>query len=176
MTSAERLFLEKGVEQTTIEDITAGAAISKGAFYLHFGSKADVVQALRSRFVQGVLDRIVGAVAECSQVDPDARLQAWARACATAYLEATRLHDLIFSALPLPPREGLARNILTDHLEGLLRDGNVKGAWSLADPHFTAVFLFAALHGVVEGRTSEAGEARETLLDAIETHFRRAVR
>ncbi|UIY23207.1 TetR/AcrR family transcriptional regulator [Rhizobium leguminosarum] len=44
MTAAERLFLEKGVELTTIEEITTGAGVAKGTFYLHFSSKADVLR------------------------------------------------------------------------------------------------------------------------------------
>jgi AcrR family transcriptional regulator len=36
MDSALRLFLEQGVAPTTIEQITAGASVAKGTFYLHF--------------------------------------------------------------------------------------------------------------------------------------------
>ena len=62
MLVAERLFLEKGVDHTTIEEVTQGAGVSKGAFYLHFSSKADVIEALRPRFVQKLLNGIVEEV------------------------------------------------------------------------------------------------------------------
>ncbi|MEF2073982.1 TetR/AcrR family transcriptional regulator [Consotaella aegiceratis] len=177
MRSAERLFLEKGVEQTTIEDITAGASVSKGAFYLHFSSKADVVEALRSRFVQGMLDRIEADLSKRPNDDWHGKLAAWANTCAVGYLDSSRLHAMIFAAAPLPPREGLTRNLLIDHLAELLTGGTRQGAWSLTDPSFTAIFLFNALHGVVnqEGAAGD-GPARTKILREIETHVRRMVR
>ena len=39
MNAAQRLFLEQGVATTTIEQITMGADVAKGTFYLHFSSK-----------------------------------------------------------------------------------------------------------------------------------------
>ena len=42
MDAALRLFIEQGVAPTTIEQITVGASVAKGTFYLHFSSKDDV--------------------------------------------------------------------------------------------------------------------------------------
>jgi AcrR family transcriptional regulator len=177
MSSAERIFLQKGVEQTTIEDITIGANVSKGAFYLHFSSKADVVEALRARFVEGLLDGIAAAaVGRQRRGDWQEKLSAWSRSCAAGYLDSARVHHLVFAAAPPPSREGLTRNILIDDLMALLASGNRARAWSVDDPSFTAVFLFNALHGVVN-QTDVAGNAddRSKLLADIEAHFRRAV-
>ncbi|EJZ17343.1 TetR family transcriptional regulator [Rhizobium sp. Pop5] len=176
MRSAECLFLEKGVEPTTIEDITLRASVSKGAFYLHFSSKADVVEALRVRFVQQLLDSVNEEVAMRSRDDWTGKLTGWANACAVGYLNATRLHHLIFAAAPLPTRNGLTNNLLIDHLADLLITGNHEKAWSLANPGFTAIFLFNALHGVVnrEG-IGESELDRRKLLHDIEDHFRRVV-
>lgn len=177
MRSAERLFLDKGFDPTTIEDITSGAAVSKGAFYLHFSSKADLVEALRSRFVQGLLDRMEEEVGKQADGDWTSKLSAWARACSAGYLDATRLHAILFSAAPPPPRDGLTRNALIDHLAELLIGGNDGGAWSLATPSFTAVFLFNALHGVVNQESVTTNDpARENLLRELEAHFQQVVR
>lgn len=40
------LFLENGFEQTTIDQITAGAGLSRASFYLHFESKEAVIGAM----------------------------------------------------------------------------------------------------------------------------------
>ncbi|MGO4137636.1 TetR/AcrR family transcriptional regulator [Rhizobium brockwellii] len=176
MTSAERLFLERGLEQTTIEEITTGAGVAKGTFYLHFSSKADVLQALRARFVQGVLDGIVTAVEGRRQEDWHGKLAAWSTACAIGYLDAAGLHHLAFVAAPPATREGLSRNILIDHLNELLAAGAGQNAWSVSDPRFTAVFLFNALHGVVnQSGIGEVSSDRGDLLRAIEVHFLRAL-
>lgn len=176
MQSAERLFLEKGLEQTTIEEITIGAGVAKGTFYLHFSSKADVLQALRARFVQGVLDGIIAAVAGQQGEDWRGKLAAWSRACATGYLDAAGLHHLAFVAAPPATREGLARNGLIDHLSELLAEGAAENTWSIGDPGFTAVFLFNALHGVVnQPGIGETPADRAELLRGIEAHFLRAL-
>lgn len=176
MKAAERAFLQKGVEQTTIEDITYGADVSKGAFYLHFSSKADVLEALRQSFIQELLDKIVAQVSSQDSNDWRGKLKAWSQACALGYLDAARLHHLVFESAPPPSREGLTRNGLIDHLAELLVRGNRSDAWALADPSFTAVFLFNALHGVIN-QNGVAGSVanRETLLSHIDDHFQRSI-
>ncbi|NKL32449.1 TetR family transcriptional regulator [Rhizobium leguminosarum bv. viciae] len=176
MTAAERLFLEKGLEQTTIEEITTGAGVAKGTFYLHFSSKADVLQALRARFVQCVLDGIIAAVEGQRQDDWRGKLTAWSTACATGCLDAAGLHHLAFVAAPPATKEGLSRNILINHLTELLAAGAGENAWSVIDPGFTAVFLFNALHGVVnQPGIGETPAARAELLRALEGHFLRGL-
>lgn len=176
MSAAEQLFLDKGVEPTTIEEITRGAGVAKGTFYLHFGSKADMLDALRTRLVQRLLDRIVAETARRPTEDWPGRLAAWAEACCTGYLDAARLHHLVFVAAPPPTREGLTRNPLIDDLEALLASGAAAGAWLVDDPRFTAIFLFNALHGVVNQPGIGNGRAaRRALLRAVAQHFGRVV-
>nr|WP_310383313.1 TetR/AcrR family transcriptional regulator [Rhizobium sp. 1399] len=177
MVAAERLFLDKGVEHTTIEEITQGAAVSKGAFYLHFSSKADVIEALRTRFVQKLLNGIVEEVGKQDTGDWNGKLTAWARACAMGYLNAARLHNLVFAASPPPSREGLTSNILIDSLQQLLAAGSREGAWSLKEPAFTAIFLFNALHGVVnQSGIGDDDTGRTKLLSNIEDSVLRLAR
>lgn len=44
-----RLFLEKGYDQTSIQDIMAAAGLSKGAVYHHFKSKEQIFEAVMER-------------------------------------------------------------------------------------------------------------------------------
>ena len=44
-----RLFLEKGYEQTTIQDIINELGMSKGAIYHHFKSKEEILHAIGDR-------------------------------------------------------------------------------------------------------------------------------
>jgi AcrR family transcriptional regulator len=150
MSAAKRLFLEQGVGPTTIEQITSGADVAKGTFYLYFSSKDDVLAALRERFAQDLLAGIRTAVAEKPDGDWKGKLATWAAAGVAGYLESIRLHDTLFYGSPPPKREGLVNNIIIDYLVGLLQAGVDAGAWSVDDPRFTAVFMFSGLHGVVE--------------------------
>jgi AcrR family transcriptional regulator len=150
MTAAQRLFLEHGVGPVTIEQITSGAAVAKGTFYLYFSSKDDLLGALRKRFAEQLLARIRAAIGAESPAHWHERLSAWAKAIIAGYLDSMRLHDILFYASRPPSRDGLIDNIIIDDLYHLLQAGVAAGAWSIDDPRFTAVFLFSGVHGVVE--------------------------
>ena len=47
---SHKLFLEKGYEQTTIQDIVDNLdGLSRGAIYHHFKSKDEIIKAITSR-------------------------------------------------------------------------------------------------------------------------------
>jgi AcrR family transcriptional regulator len=52
---AEALFFAKGYEATTVADILARARLSKGAFYHHFESKEDLLDALTERITAAMI-------------------------------------------------------------------------------------------------------------------------
>jgi AcrR family transcriptional regulator len=143
MDAALKLFIAKGVGPTTIEQITAGASVAKGTFYLHFNSKEEVLDALRERFVKELLDGIASAVS--AEDDWRGRLEAWAKASVEGYLDALPLHDVVFKQPHAEPRE----NILVSNLAMLLAEGNAARAWYVEDARFTAVFLFHGYHAVL---------------------------
>lgn len=49
LSAAERVFLEKGVGNTTMADIAAAASVSRGAIYGHYANKIDVCLAMCDR-------------------------------------------------------------------------------------------------------------------------------
>jgi len=53
--AAVELFAEKGIEATSVQQITEKCGISKGAFYLHFKSKEQLIVAILDYFMQNVL-------------------------------------------------------------------------------------------------------------------------
>lgn len=54
LTAAEKVFLERGYVNTTIEKIAAEARVSKGAIYLYFPSKDDLYLSLLMPVLEGV--------------------------------------------------------------------------------------------------------------------------
>lgn len=150
MDAALRLFLDQGVAATTIEQITVGASVAKGTFYLHFSSKDDVLIALREQFVKGLLNAVETAVSERPSHDWRGRLEAWATAIIHAYFDSIRLHDIVFHEFKPHSREEHSDNVLVKHLAGVLDGGNAAGAWRVEDSRFTAAFLFNGFHGIVD--------------------------
>jgi AcrR family transcriptional regulator len=176
MNAAQRLFLKRGVEPTTIEQITTGAAVAKGTFYLYFSSKEDVLGALRGRFGRELLKRIKTAVAQNREEDWKGKLATWAAAGVAGYLDSAQLHDILFYASRPPTQKGLVKNIIIDDLAELLQGGVAAGAWSLDNPEFTAVFLFNGLHSVVNhAQTSEKRVNRSRLAQRLQRLCLRAV-
>lgn len=164
MNAARRLFLEQGVGATTIEQITSRANVAKGTFYLYFESKEDVLAALGDRFGDELLVNIKAAVEAKDANDWNGKLSAWASTAVSAYLDAMRLHDILFYGLRPPSREGLVDNVIIDHLRDLLEEGARAGAWRIEDPRFTAIFLFSGLHGVVDDAFTKQKRVNRTRL------------
>jgi AcrR family transcriptional regulator len=176
MDAALKLFMEKGVAPTTIEQITAGASVAKGTFYLHFGSKDAVLVALRERFVQGLLGGIEKVVSQRSAEDWPGKLEAWAHASIECHFDALALHDIVFHEFAPHSREEHSDNVLVAQLAALLDAGTAAGAWSVEDSRFTAVFLFHGFHGIVDDAlVLEKRVNRSRLAKRLADHFFRAV-
>jgi AcrR family transcriptional regulator len=71
--AAAQLFASQGYDRTAIEAIIRQASVSKGAFYHHFASKEEILDAVTERMVAEAIDAIQPAVSE-SAIDALARL------------------------------------------------------------------------------------------------------
>lgn len=164
MDSAQRLFLKQGVGPTTIEQITDGAKVAKGTFYLYFSSKEAVLAALGDRFAEVHLAGIKRSVEAKAADDWVGRLNAWAAAGVATYIDSIQLHDILFFGARPVTREGLVDNIVIDHLAELLTAGAQAGAWRVDDARFTAVFLFSGLHSAVDDAYTKEKRVNRTRL------------
>jgi AcrR family transcriptional regulator len=180
MNAAQRLFLENGVGNTTVDQIAAGAKIAKGTFYLYFSSKEEVLAALREGFVEDYLETIKTALAERPEGDWPGKLAAWARAGVEGYIDTVALHDVVFHEPHHRPHEGsharIGGHATVQYLAGLLQAGKAAGAWSVDDPAFTALALFHALHGSVHDMLAGTNHVdRARLVDRMQIFFFKAV-
>jgi AcrR family transcriptional regulator len=176
MNAAQRLFLKNGVGPTSIEQITGGAGVAKGTFYLHFASKDDVLLALRERFVREFFESLKIAVTTRPEQDWKGKLAAWAKAGMAGYLDKAALHNIVFHEYQPPSPRQHCDNIVIVHLSGLLEAGTAAGAWSVDDAPFTAAFLFHGLHGVVhDALLKKKSVARGPLVAKLQQAFFRAV-
>jgi TetR/AcrR family transcriptional repressor of nem operon len=80
--AAQQLVMERGFSATTVDAILEEAAASKGAFFHHFSSKADLARVLVERYARadGELLEQLMAVAESRTSDPAAQLIEFVRA------------------------------------------------------------------------------------------------
>ena len=64
LAAARDLFFERGVERTSIEDITQLAGVAHGTFYLYFKTKDDAINAVMASVASEVVARIADAAAQ----------------------------------------------------------------------------------------------------------------
>lgn len=78
--AAEAVFVEHGLTAAKVEDITARAGVSKGAFYLHFESKEDCFRQIVEAFVAKLATCIDAPPPSGPGMTPEgfmAQLEAW---------------------------------------------------------------------------------------------------
>ena len=56
---AVRLFAEKGVSETSLEEIARAANVTRGAIYWHFKNKMEIFDALHERLYQPLSEMIL---------------------------------------------------------------------------------------------------------------------
>lgn len=128
--TAQRLFLEKGYEQTTIQDITDNlGGLTKGAIYHHFKSKEEIIDAVSDRMFFS--NNPFEAVRERKDLNGLQKLR-----------EAIRLNqsdqertNLTIQSIPVCKNPRLLmeminsnRKILTPYYQELLEEGNCDGS------------------------------------------------
>ena len=82
--AAERLFSDRGVSRTSLEDIARAAGVTRGAIYWHFTDKSDLFAAMVGR-VTLPMEELVARSSDDAVEDPLASL----RACAVTALKRT---------------------------------------------------------------------------------------
>ncbi|WP_158889689.1 TetR/AcrR family transcriptional regulator [Amycolatopsis anabasis] len=155
--AAESLVLRDGIDSLTVDDVTVGAGVAKGTFYLHFTNKADLIGALRDRYRERFVSRQREAARTAEGI---ARVEQWILAGITEYLGDIRLHDVLFQHTSRP--EQPTPNLAVDALRDLIKE---IGA-GVPDPEAAAVVLYHAMHGTADHILHFPGD-RERMLAEV---------
>lgn len=167
MAAAAALFIAKGIEATTIDEIVARAGVAKGTFYHYFATKTDVVLALRERFSRDFVRGVNEAIEACPAADFLARLSAWVHGAVRAYLANFKLHDVVFHDFSHSRRHSKEKDAVIAQLGALLDAGQAAGAWSVPDIRMTALVLFDGMHGVVDDAIASERRDPQPLCDIL---------
>ncbi|MEM7460551.1 MAG: TetR/AcrR family transcriptional regulator [Pseudomonadota bacterium] len=151
-------FLARGYEHTTTQQILNETGLSKGALYHHFGSKAEIIEALYDHESRSAIDRVFHRLD--TDLSPLARLK-------HAYLEWTRtvrspdIAKILFEIGPSAIGERRAKEIeetaSTKPIKRLLRDAMDAGEIAPPDEDLliallNALVAEAALYQLHTGR------------------------
>lgn len=145
---ATDLFIEKGIDETTIDDIVSHAGIAKGTFYHHYESKAALLLAIKETVLADFESHVEDALTRQASNDPVVRLDTWVQATCKAYALMVPSQDIAFASdgFRWTPRK-------QKHLEdlvALLEQGNARGCWHVKDLYKAAIFIQKGLLGVMD--------------------------
>ncbi|MDO3637969.1 TetR/AcrR family transcriptional regulator [Mycolicibacterium arseniciresistens] len=163
--AAERLFLTKGFQATTVDELAAEADVALGSVYTHFGSKDGVYAALIDRALE--LDKQYCDEGFNFGTDPVGRLLGLAE----GYLRFYREHPGYFRLFRFPPVDGpgfdassaACRRIAervdyeTNRIAHALQEAMDNGMIRPLEPRSTARFVWAAWDGVIATHIGAGG-------------------
>ncbi|MBC8797800.1 TetR/AcrR family transcriptional regulator [Shewanella algae] len=163
MDAAQKLFIEKGFEATTVSDIVREAKVAKGTFYHYFNAKPEILSALRQRFSRHFVEQVQLAMDACDSDDWPTRLDVWCRASVNAYLAGIELHDLLFHDNYYHGHGNSERDRVLAQIIELLRSGKRHGAWQLERPELSAIILYHGMHGAVDNAMHNGIKDRQAM-------------
>jgi AcrR family transcriptional regulator len=176
MDAAQALFLDKGFDAASVDEIVRAADVAKGTFYFYFKTKHDVLEALRARFIEEFCGRLEAAVESRKPDDWIGRLDAWVEAGVNGYIDEFELHDLVFHEFRPSHRRIKHDNPVISHLTKLIAGGADAGLWAVENHRLTAVMLFSALHGAVDDEiVARTNGSRKRLIDEVRGFCRSAL-
>ena len=101
---------------------------AKGTLYYYFTHKAELLQVLREKFEDTVMESIQELDQACPPDDWHGRIRAWIEGATYTYFALNALHDVVIYGTNLPFRYAMADARITQYLAEILSQGNKAGA------------------------------------------------
>ncbi|HMU96410.1 MAG TPA: TetR/AcrR family transcriptional regulator [Elusimicrobiota bacterium] len=175
MRAALRLFVEKGINATTIKDIARAGGVSEGALYRHFKSKEDLAFHIFTTHLNDFTMRLAGIVGGGKTTTEKIRL--YIKTCFMAYEEDKQLFDYLiisehreFDKFPASHKH--PGHVAIEMMEEGLRKGEIRRM----DPVVAASLLLGGVirlcvsraRGAIQGDLkSEIDPVAESLVRAV---------
>ncbi len=168
--AAATLAVREGLERTSIAEVAAEAGVAKGAIYLHFASRSELIAGLQERVWSQMMEqpRIVAHNEALPWAERlDSVVAHWVR----FELENQSLYHAVFHTVPTESAEPLIE--ARDVLSGLLAGGAAADEFDLHGIDTATVVEFL-LHAYV-GPCFHAGHGQEQVIADVQRLFRRVV-
>jgi TetR/AcrR family acrAB operon transcriptional repressor len=157
--AAERVFNDKGVSRTSLNEIAVAAGLTRGAIYWHFKNKADLFDAMMERVILP-MENMVERAGDRSLDDP----LAFIRGCAINVLVRTaqdeqlqRVFDIfchkceyVGEMVQLRERQLEGRNACLAEVESGIRNAIIKGQLpATVNARRAAIGMHALIDGLI---------------------------
>jgi AcrR family transcriptional regulator len=176
--TAERLFLTKGYDRTTVNDIVAEINVAKGTFYHYFQSKADILYAAVEKNV-GVLEEEFRTIINRADLGTPEKLNEIINTVFRMYKGKEEVMIFIHqesNAVPHHRFEQLTYDRLVPPLVELVARGVGEGCFNVTYPTQTAEIMLAAIsHQLHRPEFATSHSLRERMRITLEQFLARVL-
>ncbi len=180
--AAVRLFHNKGVAETTLNDIAGEVRMTRGAVYWHFQNKDDIIIELWKRDGENLHKALVNGLNLSNAEDPVAQFRQAVQDCIVPLVDEPNLYQVIrvmFNALEMVEKEGDLQKFLRQTGARFYDEFHTAfeylAKYNLLNPKLNAKLatsgLWSYMHGIVKMSGSDGmkkinlSEDAEILLD-----------
>lgn len=156
---AQQLFLSKGYDNTSIQDVLDGAGIAKGTFYHYFDSKMALLDSLINRLIDGTLESVKPIVTDdhmSSLEKLDAyfgTVLAWKTSQREFFMDFARVLFRDENAVYRQKMVTAGMQQIAPVFSHILRQGMEEGVFNLPYPVESAEIIYALLRSMSESMT-----------------------
>ncbi|HLN16187.1 MAG TPA: TetR/AcrR family transcriptional regulator [Acidimicrobiales bacterium] len=145
--AAEAVMVTKGFDATSVADVAAAAGLAKGTVYLHFGSKAELLAALRARYLQQFGGALEESQRRAGARDPARRLACFVEELFAFSTSHVALHHVLFHEAGFSEEDAFvgARRLLG----AIVDEGVAAGQFRVPEAGVAAAFVLHGVHGVL---------------------------
>jgi len=171
--AAERLFLEKGYDNTTVDDIIDAINVSKGMFYHYFKSKSEILGPVIDKNI-GLVEEAFGEIIDRDDIGTPEKINEIINSISRLYRDKQELMFFIhqhINSVPHYDLEELAHARLAPPIAELVARGVGEGRFNVCYPTQTAELILAAItHQLHRREFGSSRVLRERMRTSLE-HF-----
>jgi AcrR family transcriptional regulator len=145
--SAQRLFLRKGYQDTSTEEIAVHAGLTKGALYFHFASKEDILYAMVKSLMESWHEWIANAVRSGGRPETFFASMVEFKTKCGLYNSHINLNFWV-SAMAVPRIRRLVNKAYRDGVEMVAGAIDPSHGATLRERRHIAVFTFSLIDGL----------------------------
>ena len=166
---AEELFVSKGYDKTSTNDIIDRVGIARGTLYYHFSSKEDILNAIIQRINDSLVARARGAASDTSIPVVDRLVMT----IASLHVDS-EIGDEIIDQVHKPQNALMHQKMQKNLMEGvvpiivsLVEEGKTQGIFHIEYPTETVEMLFYYANLVFDNDYDEPEEKAQSRIQAF---------
>ncbi|MGH2685711.1 MAG: TetR/AcrR family transcriptional regulator [Actinomycetota bacterium] len=151
--AAIKVFAEKGINRTTVADLTAAAGVAKGTFYIYFDSKEHLLGALKELMVSEILEHATTLYSRVGRDDWETLLDATVESMTDFFIDRQDMMQVMVQEGVTPETNELFAELETkvdQMFATAIQLGIDSGAFHATDAQMTGRLIHAAFEGTLK--------------------------